>query len=74
MSQIIVRYAKKTWQQMQLESNEDYYAQTKELNRSIQIVPGSDVVRYFDEWEDCYRFCDSLIKEGYIILEQKRGV
>ena len=65
-----VRYAKKTYRQIQ--SEEVGYAQmNKQLNHSIEIVPGSEVVRYYENMKDAHNFAKSVHDQGHNVLEIK---
>ena len=62
-----VRYAKKTYRQ--LESERVNHAQMKKLNHSIELVPGSEVVRYCENKEEANRFAKSMHEQGHHVLE-----
>ncbi len=64
---ILVRYAKKTYRQVESERVE--HAQMKKLNHSIELVPGSELVRYCENHEEAHRFAQSMYEQGYHVLE-----
>ena len=62
-----VRYAKKTYRQ--LESERVEHAQMKKLNRSIELVPGSENIRYCENKEEAFKFAQSMYDQGNHVLE-----
>jgi hypothetical protein len=64
---ILVRYAKKSYRQLEKEEGE--HAQMKKLNHSVELVPGSEVVRYCENHEEANRFAQSMHEHGHHVLE-----
>ena len=65
---IMVRYAKKTYKQMNKERSGSH-AQMKNLNHSVDIDPDSISYMTFDNMKDAYKFASGQQEQGYHIIE-----
>ena len=68
---IIVRYAKKSYKQRQKEDTGTHAQMSKQLNYSVDIVPDSESIMTFEDWDSAREFAKRQREEGYHIIEMK---
>ena len=67
---IIVRYAKKTYKQQRQEDSGSH-AQMKHRTHSVEIIPESESIMTFQNWEEARKFAQHMNETGHHIIEMK---
>ena len=68
---IIVRYAKKSYKQRQKEGTGTHAQMSKQLNYSVDIVPDSESIMTFEDWDSAREFAKRQREEGYHVISMK---